>query len=414
MKNYLKLIEEASENIKDVALVSPLEYSVSLSEKYNSKIYLKREDKQIVRSFKIRGAYNKMRSLTNEEKSRGVVCASAGNHAQGVAFSCFKLKIKGTIYMPAITPNQKIGMVKKFGGKYVTIELKGTTFDEAYHEAIDFCKKKKMIFVHPFNDPLVIAGQGTIGKEITEQLDEKVDYILAGIGGGGLISGISSYFKEKKLLTKFYGVEPAGAASMAAAIKNDGVIVLDKIDSFVDGAATRSVGDETFRICKENLEKVLIVPEGKVCTTMVQLYQNDGIITEPAGALGISALDLIKDKIAGKTVVCIVSGGNNDILRYPEILERSMLYEGIRHYFIIKFAQKPGQLKTFLLNVLGPEDDIIRFEYVKKTNAEKGPALVGVEVSKKENFAQLEKRMVKAGFAYTLVNDNDFLFKYIV
>jgi threonine dehydratase len=415
MEKYKKLIEEAAQRINKVVSETPLQFSRSLSERYNAEVYLKREDLQQVRSFKIRGALNKMLSLSKAEQKKGVVCASAGNHAQGVALSCSLLKIKGTIFMPAVTPNQKINKVKKFGGKFVTVVLKGNTYDEAYLESRNYCKKEKTIFVHPFDDPLVIAGQGTVGMEICKQTEGcKFDYIFATIGGGGLISGVSSYLRAVGFNGRIIGVEPEGAAGMYHSLKAGKVITLDKIDTFVDGAAVRTVGEETLAICKKNLDQVVRVPEGKVCTTMIEMYQNDGIVAEPAGALPVSALDHFAEKIKGKKVICIISGGNNDILRYPDIMERSMVYEGLRHYCIVRFAQKPGQLRLFLQNVLGPDDDIIRFEYIKKTNAESGPALVGIEVTKPENFAKLIERMKEAGFTFEVLTSDNILFKYVI
>ena len=414
---YLDLIEAAVERISDVVLVSSLVKSHFLSEKYQADVYLKREDLQQVRSYKIRGAYNKIKSLTKSEQDRGVVCASAGNHAQGVAYSCAKLKIKGHIFMPVVTPNQKISMVRKFGGKFTEIVLKGNTFDEASLEAQAFCKKNKMVFVHPFDDPLTIAGQGTLGREMVNQAEAQgvvFDYLFGPIGGGGMMSGVSMYFKAKSSKTKLIGVEPMGAAKMSEAFKEGKPVTLPVIDTFVDGCAVKTAGQETYRILSQTLKKILKVPEGKVCTAMIDLYQKEGIIAEPAGALAVSSLDFMKDEIKGKKVVCIISGGNNDILRYPEVMERSLIFEGLRHYMLVKFAQKPGQLKSFLMEVLAPTDDIIRFEYIKKTNAETGPAMVGIEVAQPEHFEKLCQRMKSAGISFELLNGNNTLFKYIV
>ncbi len=355
----------AYERIKDVVRKTPLEYSKRLSIKYGAEIYLKREDLQEVRSYKIRGAFNFIFSLTQEERHRGVVCASAGNHAQGFAYSCNLLKIRGIVIMPEITPRQKNQRVKLFGDGFVDIELIGTTFDESSAAATEFCEKNNMVFVHPFDDLRTIAGQGTVGLEIYSDLPE-VDFILAPIGGGGLVSGISLYFQEKNSKTKLIGVDPAGAPKMATALKTGYPVTLEKIDTFIDGAAVKRAGNLTYEIISANLEKVLVSEEGKVCTTMIELYQNEGIVAEPAGALALSALDQVKEEIKGKKVVCILSGGNNDILRYPEIMERSLIYEGLKHYFIVEFAQKPGQLRTFVEKALSKNEDIVRFEYIKK------------------------------------------------
>lgn len=415
MKNKVtaKSIDEASKRLENVIVQTPLQLSKRLSAKYGATIYFKREDLQEVRSFKIRGAYNKISQLTGAEKKLGVVAASAGNHAQGVAYSCSALKIKGTIFMPAITPLQKIDRVRQFGGSYITIKLVGQTFDEASKAAQQFVKETKAIYVHPFNDPATIAGQGTVGKEIYEQLDGKVDVVVAGIGGGGLISGIGTYLKEKEQKIKIVGVEPKGAASMHTSLRNKKVVALESIDTFVDGAAVQEVGDLTYEIASEVVDGILLSEEGKVCATMIDLYQQEGIIAEPAGALSISSLDELEN-IKGKTVVCILSGGNNDILRYPEILEKSLVYRGLKHYFLIEFAQKPGQLREFLNKALGPRDDIVLFEYTKKTNREKGPALVGVELKHKEDLEKLMGNMDNIGLKYRKISSEDLVYNFLI
>ncbi len=407
-------IDQAAERLKGVVSKTPLQYSKRLSKLFDAVIYIKREDLQEVRSFKIRGAFNKISTLTAEERKRGVVTASAGNHAQGVAYGCSALKIKGVIFMPVVTPNQKIEKVKLFGGTFVRIELIGNTFDEASAAAQEYCKKENAVYVHPFNDPLTIAGQGTVAKEVYEDLKGKVDYFLATEGGGGLISGSASYLKQKNKKIIVIGVEPEGAASMHQSIKQNKVVSLSSIDTFVDGAAVKTSGDLTFQICKEYVDRILVVPEGKVCTTMIELYQNEGIIAEPAGAVAISSLDQIADKIKGKTVVCVLSGGNNDLLRYPEILERSLVYQGRKHYFLVEFAQKPGQLKRFVNFALGPDDDIALFEYIKKNNKEKGPALVGIELKDKKDLQPLLRRMKEIELNYTILKSDDLLYKYLI
>lgn len=409
-----KDIEEAANKLNDVIQKTPLHYSKRLSDLYHADIYVKREDLQEVRSYKIRGAYNKISSLTKQEQKNGVVCASAGNHAQGVAYSCNALKINGVIFMPVVTPNQKIDKVKKFGDGYVEIKLIGNTFDEASAAAQKYCQQRGASYIHPFDDPLTIAGQGTVGKELYDELGDKLQIVLAPIGGGGLISGISSYLKEKNKNITIVGVEPSGAAGMYHSLEHGEVTSLESIDTFVDGAAVKTVGTNTFNITRKLVKKVIKIPEGKICTAMIDLYQNEGIVTEPAGALSISALDDVKNEIKGKTVVCILSGGNNDILRYPEILEKSLLYQGRKHYFIIEFAQKPGQLRNFLDNALGPNDDIVRFEYIKKSNKERGPALVGIELKDKKDFDPLKKRMDKIGLNYKLISTEDLLYQYLI
>ena len=378
-------IFQAAERLRKVAIHTPLQPNINLSERFEANILLKREDLQTVRSYKIRGAYNKMAQLSPAAIEKGVVCASAGNHAQGVAYACRVMNIKGTIFMPTTTPNQKIKQVKMFGKEQVDVQLVGDTFDDAFAASIKFCEEKGATFVHPFDDLQVIEGQGTVGLEIFKDADVRIDYLLLAIGGGGLASGVSTVFRQLSPHTRIIGVEPEGAPAMETAFEQNEIITLEKVDKFVDGAAVRRVGDLTFEICRQNLERVLLVPEGKVCSTILQLYNEEAIVAEPAGALTIAALDFIRDEIKGKNVVCLVSGGNNDITRTEEIKERSLLYEGLKHYFIIRFPQRAGALREFL-NVLGPDDDITHFEYVKKTSREQGPALVGIELKNKDEF----------------------------
>lgn len=388
-----QLVEEAARRLEGVISNTPLQTSKRLSQRYQATVLIKREDLQEVRSFKIRGAYNKVSSLSPGERSRGVACASAGNHAQGVAFACSELGIPGTVFMPAGTPLQKIERVRHFGGQGVEIRLVGETYDEAGGLAQEFCRASGAVLVHPFDDPLTMAGQGTIAKEIVEGLEGRLDVLVTSVGGGGLAAGMASYLTGRDPDTAVIGAEPAGAPSMSAALRAGGPILLEKIDSFVDGAAVQRVGDLTYRICSALLDEVLVVPEGAICATMIDLYQNEGIVAEPAGALAVAALEQIGDRIRGKTVVCILSGGNNDILRYPEIMERSLVHRGLKHYFIVHFSQRPGQLRRFVNEALGPTDDIVRFEYMKKTNKERGAALVGIEIAHPEDLEPLVERM---------------------
>lgn len=399
--------------LKSVVLKTPLQYHRKLSEKYNAEIYIKREDLQVVRSYKLRGAYNLIQSLTEEQRKKGVVCASAGNHAQGVAFACKHLDIKGVIYMPAITPKQKINQVRMFGGNNIEIVLTGDTFDECQTHALEFTRENNMVFIPPFDHPKVIEGQGTVGKEILDELSN-IDYIFIPIGGGGLCAGVGEYFKTYSPKTKVVGVEPTGAPSMKEALKAGKPVKLEKIQRFVDGASVQKVGDLTFEYCKDVLTDMLLVPEGKVSSTILQLYNEDAIVAEPAGALSIASLEQYADRLAGKKVVCILSGGNNDIDRMQEIKERSLLYEGLKHYFIVRFAQRPGALKEFVNHILGPNDDIVRFEFIQKHNKETGPALIGIEVKSREDFNSLIQRMNEHKLNYTLVNQNENLFEYLV
>ncbi|WMT41705.1 threonine ammonia-lyase IlvA [Paenibacillus sp. D2_2] len=407
-------IVRANHVLKEVVKRTPLQLDAALSAKYECNVYLKREDLQIVRSFKIRGAYNMIRSLSQEELDRGIVCASAGNHAQGVAFSCNALGIQGKIYMPSTTPNQKVKQVKRFGGSAVEIILTGDTFDDAFDEAMKACKEGGMTFIHPFDDPKIVAGNGTIGMEIMESLDAPADYIFATIGGGGLISGVSTYIKTVSPETKVIGVEPAGAASMTEALRQHQVVTLEAIDKFVDGAAVKRVGELNYAICAELLDDIVKVHEGKSCSTILELYNDSAIVVEPAGALPVSALDMYRDQIHGKTVVCIISGGNNDIDRMQEMKERSLIYEGLKHYFLINFPQRAGALREFLEDVLGPNDDIARFEYTKKHNKENGPALVGIELSDQADYGALIDRMKSKNIAYTELNRDLNLFNLLI
>jgi threonine dehydratase len=409
---YTINIDQAYEVLKKVVLKTPLQFHRKLSEKFGADVYLKREDLQVVRSYKIRGAYNLIQSLTEDQRKQGIVCASAGNHAQGVAFSCKLLTIKGVIYMPAITPKQKINQVKMFGGTNVEIVLIGDTFDECQAHALEFTKANNRVFIPPFDHLKIIEGQGTVAKEIFEELPS-VDYLFIPVGGGGLIAGMSHYFKTYSPTTKIIGVEPVGAPSMKEAIRAGKPVVLDKIQRFVDGASVKKVGELTFDLSKD-MADMLLVPEGKVSSAILQLYNEDAIVAEPAGVLSIAALDQYADQIKGRKVVCIVSGGNNDIDRMQEIKERSLLYEGLKHYFIVRFAQRPGALKEFVNHILGPTDDIVRFEFIQKNNKETGPALIGIELKAKDDFNSLIERMDAYKLNYTIVNQNENLFEYLV
>lgn len=407
-------IEEAAERIRPVLNRPPLQRSNRLSKRYGANLLIKREDLQEVRSFKIRGAYNKVASLSAAERERGVVCASSGNHAQGVAFACAALGIRATIFMPEITPTQKIERARHFGGEFVEVRLVGDSYDDSSIAAAAFCAEEGAVFVHPFEDLLTIAGQGTIGRELAEEVGGELEVVVAGIGGGGLIAGIASALKASNPGVRVIGAEPAGSPSMHESIRQGRVVTLDRIDTFVDGAAVKRVGELTFEICRRLLERVVLVAEGKVCTTVIELYQNEGIIAEPAGALAVSALDEIADEIRGRTVVCILSGGNNDILRYPEIMERSLVHQGRKHYFIVEFAQKPGQLRQFVDRALGPTDDIVRFEYMKKTNKERGAALVGIELKSQSDLAPLLSRMAEIQLNCRPLESEELLYQYLI
>jgi threonine dehydratase len=407
-------ILQAAERIRKVVKHTDLELNLNFSERYEANIYFKREDLQVVRSYKIRGAYNKMASLSAEALANGVVCASAGNHAQGVAYACNKMQVRGIIFMPSTTPAQKVKQVKLFGKDQIEVVLHGDTYDDAYHAAKHFCDTNAATFIHPFDDIQVMEGQGTVGLEIFRDADFKIDYLLFAIGGGGLASGVTTVFKQLSPATKLIGVEPVGSPTMYTAIKEDHVVTLENIDKFVDGAAVKRAGEHTFQVCRQNLDSILLVPEGKVCSTILQLYNEEAIVVEPAGALTVAALDQIKEEIKGKDVVLLIGGGNNDITRTEEIKERSLLYEGLKHYFIIRFPQRSGAFKEFLNHVLGPNDDIAHFEYSKKTARERGPALVGIELRHKEDFEPLLSRMKEHNIQFEYINNKPDLFEFLI
>ncbi|GAA4780898.1 threonine ammonia-lyase IlvA [Olivibacter ginsenosidimutans] len=403
----------ASERLKHVVNRTPLNYHPRLSEKYGCAVYLKREDVQVVRSYKLRGAYNMVSSLSAEQLEHGVVCASAGNHAQGFAYSCRKLGVRGVVFMPGITPKQKVTQTAMFGEGQIEIILTGDTFDDCLQEALEYTEAHHMTFIPPFDDYRIVEGQGTVGVEILADLPD-VDAIIIPIGGGGIAAGIGNYVKRINPAIDIIGVEPEGAPSMTAALAAGHPVTLPQINRFVDGAAVKRIGALTFDLCKEILQKVLLVPEGKVCTTILKLYNEDAIVVEPAGALAVAALDFCKEEIKGKKVVCIVSGGNNDIDRMAEIKELSLLYEGLKHYFIVRFPQRPGALKLFVNEVLGPHDDITRFEFIKKTERERGPALVGIELQQADDYKALVQRMQQYRFDYKEVNSDQTLFEYLI
>ncbi|MFF2157486.1 threonine ammonia-lyase IlvA [Paenibacillus chitinolyticus] len=407
-------IIRANHALSRVIEPSPLQRSELLSRQYDCNIYLKREDLQVVRSFKIRGAYNVIQSLTEEERSRGVVCASAGNHAQGVAYSCNHLGIEGKIFMPTTTPRQKISQVKMFGGPYVEVVLIGDTFDDSSTQARIYCERENKVFIHPFDDVRTIAGQGTVGLEVLNQMPVSPDFIFTSIGGGGLAAGVGAYVKAVSPETAVIGVEPEGAAGMQRSMEAGRVVTLETVDKFVDGAAVKQVGEMTFEICRRVLDDIVLVPEGKECTTILDLYNNNAIVIEPAGALPVAALDAYRSQIVGKNIVCVISGGNNDIDRMQEIKERSLIYEGLKHYFLVNFPQRAGALREFLEEVLGPTDDITRFEYMKKTNRDNAPALVGIELKNKDDYEGLISRLSKKDINYVEINNNPTLFNLLI
>ncbi|GAA3418559.1 threonine ammonia-lyase [Rhodococcus aetherivorans] len=409
-------IEAAAERISAVVAPTPLEHSERLSVLTGANVYLKREDLTRVRSYKLRGAYNVMAQLSPAEREAGVVTASAGNHAQGVAYACRAMGVMGRIYVPTRTPKQKRDRIRAHGGAFVELIPTGDTFDAAAAAAAEDVARTGATMVAPFDDARTAAGQGTIAREVLDQLPAAPDLVLVPVGGGGCLAGIAAYLHEKSPSTSIVGVEPAGAASMTAALVAGGPVTLPEVDPFVDGAAVKRVGDVPYAVVSRlgaeivshaNLPLVAAlrndglgtgpfgmtqVDEGAVCTAMLDLYQNEGIIAEPAGALSVAALEGLT--IApGSTVVCLISGGNNDVSRYGEIIERSLVHRGLKHYFLVDFPQEPGALRRFLDEVLGPDDDITLFEYVKRNNREFGAALVGIELGAADGLSPLLARM---------------------
>lgn len=411
----LDSVKTARKTLEDIINTTPLQKSRRLSDLFSAEIFLKREDMQPVRSYKIRGAYNKIYNLyAKDELKNGIVCASAGNHAQGVAFACNKLKIPGTVFMPVTTPKQKLEQVEMFGGSFIEIQLTGDTFDDSKRAALLYGENSGAAFIHPFDDVQVIEGQATLAMEIIEQAEEKIDFVFVPLGGGGLAAGIVTVFSTLSPETKIIVVEPKGAASMKASIEAGMNIQLAQIDKFVDGAAVQKVGDLNFDICRDYIHECIAVDEGKVCEALLELYNKDAMVLEPAGALAIAALDLYKDKISGKNVVCIASGSNNDITRTEEIKERAMLYKGLKHYFIVRFPQRPGSLKEFVLNVLGKSDDITFFEYTKRNSRETASAIVGIEVASYSDFKGLSERMKASGYFESYLNDSPDMMNILI
>ncbi|MDU0423844.1 threonine ammonia-lyase IlvA [Staphylococcus haemolyticus] len=413
-----KDVDNAYLRIKDVVKETPLQFDLYLSQKYDCNVYLKREDLQWVRSFKLRGAYNAISVLTSEAKEKGITCASAGNHAQGVAYTAKALNLKAVIFMPVTTPLQKVNQVKFFGSKNVKIILTGDTFDDCLKEALIYTEQNHMTFIDPFNNVDTIAGQGTLAKEILNQSSNDsitFDYLFAAIGGGGLISGISTYMNQYSPQTKIIGVEPSGASSMyESVVVQNKIVTLDHIDKFVDGASVARVGDITYDIAKKFVDDYIQVDEGAVCSTILDMYSKQAIVAEPAGALSVSALEHYKEKIKGKTVVCVVSGGNNDINRMKEIEERSLLYEEMKHYFILNFPQRPGALKEFVNDVLGPQDDITKFEYLKKTSQNTGTVIIGIQLKNHDDLNQLKINVHDFDPSNIYINENKMLYSLLI
>ncbi len=406
-------IDEAAERLRGVAIQTPLHLSQRLSAKTGADIWLKREDLQPVRSYKIRGAHNLISQLTPEQRAAGVICASAGNHGQGVALACATLGVQATIFVPSTTPRQKRERMLAFGGEYVDLVVTGDTYDDSSRAGKEMAERTGKVMVPAFDDARTIAGQGTVAREIVEQLGRAPDVILVPVGGGGMVSGVLTWLGEHYPQTRVIGVEPSGAQSMQAAMSAGGPVDLASIDTFVDGAAVRRAGDLTFEVAAAHRLQLLAVPEGRICSEMLDLYQVDGIISEPAGALASAAIGQWMPE-PGSTVVAILSGGNNDVSRYAEIIERSLIYEGRKHYFLVSFPQEPGALRRFLDDVLGPNDDITYFEYVKRSNRELGPALVGIEIGSPDEYQGLRERMERSNIDVEVIDPAGSMYRFLI
>ena len=408
-------VDAAATRIAGVVTPTPLQLSDRLSATTGANVYLKREDLQTVRSYKLRGAYNLLVQLSDQELAAGVVCSSAGNHAQGFAYACRTLGIRGRVYVPAKTPKQKRDRIRYHGGEFIELIVGGPTYDLAAEAALADVERTGATLVPPFDDPRTMAGQGTIAVEILSQLDGEPDLVVVPVGGGGCIAGITTYLAERTSKTSVLGIEPAGAAAMMAALANGGPVTLDHVDQFVDGAAVSRAGRLTYAALAAagNMVSITTVDEGAVCTAMLDLYQNEGIIAEPAGALAVTGL-LEADIEPGSTVVCLVSGGNNDVSRYGEILERSLVHLGLKHYFLVDFPQEPGALRRFLDGVLGPNDDITLFEYVKRNNRETGEALVGIELGSAAGLDGLLERMRATEMQIETIEPGSPAYRYLL
>ncbi|MEQ0558367.1 threonine ammonia-lyase IlvA [Amycolatopsis sp. NEAU-NG30] len=407
-------IEKAAERLAGVVTRTPLEPSARLSSRVDAQVWVKREDLQTVRSYKIRGAYNFIVQLGEDVRARGVVCASAGNHAQGVAYACRRLGANGRVYVPGTTPRQKRERIATLGGAHIEVIVVGETYEDAFAAANEDAQRTGATLVPAFDDVRTVAGQGTVALEVVEQLGFVPDVVVVPVGGGGLLAGVGSWLRERHPEVRIVGVEPAGAACMAAALTAGHPVRLPELDSFVDGAAVREAGAVTYPLIRDSGAELTAVAEGAVCTEMLAMYQSDGIIAEPAGALAAAALGTVVAVEPGQTVVVLVSGGNNDVSRYSEILERSLMHEGLKHYFLVGFPQEPGALRRFLEQVLGPEDDITRFEYVKRTNREMGPALVGIEIARPSDLPGLLARMAASPLQVERIEPGTPLYHFLL
>jgi threonine dehydratase len=407
-------VRAAAARLAGVARTTPLQRNDRLSAAAGGEVWLKREDLQVGRSYKLRGAYNLLAQLGPAERAVGAVCASAGNHGQGVAHACRALGVRGRVHVPSTTPRQKRERIRALGGDAVELVVAGDTYDEAAAAAAEYAQRTGATVVPAFDDRRTIAGQGTVGVELVAQLGGPPDVVVLPVGGGGLAAGVGGWLAAQHPGVRIVGVEPAGAASMAAAFAAGAPVALPDLDTFVDGAAVRRVGEVSMPLVRASGVELVSVPEGRVCTEMLDLYQVDGIIAEPAGALAAAALGEAVGVEPGQTVVCLLSGGNNDVSRYAEVVERSLVHRGLKHYFLVEFPQEPGALRRFLDEVLGPDDDIVLFEYVKRDNRETGPALVGIEIADRAGYAALWRRMQDSPLRIQLVAPGSTAYRFLI
>jgi threonine dehydratase len=407
-------VRAAAHRLAPLGVLTPLQLNERLSQRYGATVYVKREDLQVVRSYKIRGAYNFIAGLSEAALAVGVVCASAGNHAQGVAWSCRHLGVRGAVFLPQRTPRQKVARIGALAGDLVDLHFAGDSFDDALAAAHAYAQETGATVVPTFDHPATIAGQGTVALEMVEQLGAVPDVVLVPVGGGGLISGMAVVLDGLDAATYGVGVQPAGAPAMVRSLEAGRRVTIDIEDDFVDGAVVRTPGELTFSIVRELVTHLEVVEEGRVCTEQLDLYQVDGIVAEPAGALAPAALDAVASEVVGRTVVCVLSGGNNDVARYDEIIERSLVHQGLKHYFIVDFPQRPGALRQFLDECLGPSDDIVLFEYIKKNDREYGPAVVGVQLAQREDLAALLLRVADSGLDVRLLPPDSPVFRLLV
>ncbi|QDB99233.1 threonine ammonia-lyase IlvA [Mesorhizobium sp. 8] len=417
MTSFAEKVSSAAAAMRELFPETPLQENPYLSRKYGARILLKREDLTPVRSYKIRGAFNFFRkALAAGNKAELFVCASAGNHAQGFAYVCRHFGKKGVVFMPVTTPQQKIDKTRLFGGDFVEIRLVGDFFDDCYRAALEFTAESGAHMVPPFDHKDIIEGQATVAHEIAGQISTRMpDILMLSVGGGGLAAGISHYFAEQARECRYVFCEPAGAPSLKESLGAGRRVKLAKVDNFVDGAAVAEIGREPLRFLKDfPADAVRLVPENRLCATMIEMLNVEGVVLEPAGALAIDALkDFARKEIRGKTIVCVVSGGNFDFERLPDVKERALRFEGLKKYFIIRFPQRPGALRDFL-EMLGPDDDIARFEYLKKSARNFGSVLIGIETKERRNFDLLTARFDANGVQYQDITDNETLAGFII